>query len=191
MAGESTSKKGGAIWLKNMCGMTVTDAEMEDVSNPRLELLVHISTKTIQMGALFGMLAIGPVTQLVKGPRTIQAIAHRALKYGANGIIIGAAAGPVVTYGSSRKFEYENYYDRSYRLRYNRGQVITDRMCYFGMAIGAGAGYATGIGILPGIALGVVVGTSGSVFAPGKGCSQDNNKTKESVPVKTEDNKDA
>ncbi|CAH1783839.1 unnamed protein product [Owenia fusiformis] len=190
MAGETT-KKGGAIWLKNISGMTVTDADMEDISNPRLELAVHIGTKTIQMGAMMGMLAIGPITQLVRGPRTMQAIATTALKFGTNGAIIGAVAGPIITYAASRKFEYENFYDRSYRIRYNRGQVITDRMCYFGMAVGAGAGYVTGFGILPCMALGIVVGTGGSVFAPGRMGSDEAKPKKKSASEETQERKDA
>ena len=59
------------------------------------------------------------------------------------------------------------YFDRSYRLRMNRGQVRVDRAAYTGLGAGMITAAATGsrFGVLGGGATGLIAGTlAGAVY---------------------------
>lgn len=136
----------GSQWFRNMRGATLTDEEMKEIPHPTLELTLHISTKTIQAGGLLGSMLIAPIACLImKDSRNLNALKHTAMRYGRNGIIIGAALGPLMTYGKIRN-EEDPYkiWDRCYRLRYNRNQVRVDQMSVVGGAAGTAIGVASG-----------------------------------------------
>ena len=72
------------------------------------------------MGTIIGMVA-APVVSLIKK----KPFATTLVKYGINGAGVGIVAGPILTEGMlySKKATPESISDRSYRLRYNAGQV--------------------------------------------------------------------
>ena len=53
--------------LKNFIGLTLTDEEMQDIPNPRLELYTHVTCKTVQFGSFLGFVVLGPIVNMVKG----------------------------------------------------------------------------------------------------------------------------
>ena len=86
-----------------------------------MEVYTHVTFKTIQTGALLGMVFIAPAVRLAVGPRTLAAVTETALRYGRNGAIIGVPLGPLMTYARAKSGEGINedgYIDRAYRLRY-------------------------------------------------------------------------
>ena len=56
------------------------------------------------------------------------------------------------------------YYDRAYRIRNNRGQVVVDRCCCIGWTIGMAVGAVNGAGILRAGAAGIALGTISGGF---------------------------
>jgi hypothetical protein len=148
-------------WTRNMAGQSLTDDEMRVIKYPLCELTVHVTTKTVQACALLGMVAIGPAIRLIKGPRTLGAVADTAIKAGKIGALIGLPLGPAMTYGkvSGGKADDDGIYDRCYRLRYNRNQVRTDRLSYLGAIGGAAGAFAMGSPISSGAVVGLVGGT--------------------------------
>ena len=63
---------------------------------------------------------------------------------------LGIAFGIFGTYMRIRNDEDEQVYDRSYRLRYNVGQVRTDKFTYGGLLLGGVGGVAAGLASGPG-----------------------------------------
>ena len=109
-----------------MMGQSLTDDEMQIIKHPAVELYTHVTFKTIQAGALLGMVVIAPVFRLAIGPRTLLAIKETALCYGRNGAIIGIPLGPLLTYGKATSGEGINedgMFDRAYRLRYQDNRI--------------------------------------------------------------------
>ena len=116
------------FWFRNMMGQKLADEEMGQIKYPRMELYTHVTFKTIQAGALLGMVLIAPAVRLVSGPRTLNAISETALRYGRNGALIGIPLGPLMTYGratSGDGLNEDGFIDRAYRLRY----VCTTDVC--------------------------------------------------------------
>lgn len=108
-------------WFRNMLGQKLTDDEMGKIKHPAVELYAHVTFKTIQAGALLGMVVIAPAVRLAVGPRTLAAVTETAVRYGRNGAIIGIPLGPLMTYGratSGEGINEDGYIDRAYRLRY-------------------------------------------------------------------------
>ena len=64
----------------------------------------------------------------------------------------------MATYARIRNDEPEQVYDRSYRLRYNKGQVRTDKFTYGGLVLGGVGGVAAGLAAGP--VMGAVNGAS-------------------------------
>ena len=62
-----------------MLGQKLTDEEMRNIKYPETELYTHVTFKTIQAGALLGMVIIAPVVRLAAGPRTLGAVLKRQL----------------------------------------------------------------------------------------------------------------
>lgn len=150
-------------WLKNMCGATLEDEAMQRVPNPTAELTVHVTTKTVQSFGLLGTLLVGPIAAVVrKETRNWQGIKHKMTRAGRGGLVLGVVMGPVMTYMKikNEKDEYK-IWDRCYRLRYNRCQVLVDQAAIIGGVGGAAAGAATGSGAL----FGGLVGMSSGIIA--------------------------
>lgn len=147
-------------WTRNMAGQTLSDEEMSVIAYPLQELIVHVTTKTIQACAILGIV-IGPVVRLARGPRTLGALSGAAVKAAKVGALIGVPMGPAMTYMriQGAKVDDEGLYDRCYRLRYNRNQVRTDRFAYLGTIGGAAGALAMGGPLTTGVVMGLVSGT--------------------------------
>lgn len=150
------------FWFRNMMGQKLADEEMGQIKYPRMELYTHVTFKTIQAGALLGMVLIAPAVRLVSGPRTLNAISETALRYGRNGALIGIPLGPLMTYGratSGDGLNEDGFTDRAYRLRYNRNQVRVDQASIVGTLGGAGVAVLLGSSAVSGAVVGLVGGT--------------------------------
>lgn len=148
-------------WFRNMFGQKLTDDEMGKIKHPAVELYAHVTFKTIQAGALLGMVVIAPAVRLAVGPRTLVAVTETAVRYGRNGAIIGIPLGPLMTYGratSGEGINEDGYIDRAYRLRYNRNQVRVDQASVLGTLGGAGGALMLGSSAVSGAVVGLVGG---------------------------------
>ena len=108
-------------WFRNMLGQKLTDEEMGDIKHAAVELYTHVTFKTIQAGALLGMVIIAPAVRLAVGPCTLAAVTETAVRYGRNGAVIGIPLGPLMTYSkatSGEGIKEDGFIDRAYRLRY-------------------------------------------------------------------------
>ena len=148
-------------WLKNMLGQKLTDEQMRDIDHPALELYTHVTFKTIQAGAIAGMIIIAPAVRLARGPRTMAAIGETAIRFGRNGAVAGVPLGPLLVYSKARSSNIteEGYFDRAYRLRYNRDQVRTDRASLAGTFGGLTGALALGASPVSGAVVGLVGAT--------------------------------
>ena len=107
-------------WCRNLLGQKLSDDEMGNIKHPAAELYAHVTFKSIQAGAVLGMVLFAPAVRLAAGPRTLAALTETAIRYGRNGAIIGVPLGPVLTYATATSGEGINedgYIDRAYRLR--------------------------------------------------------------------------
>lgn len=75
---------------------------------------------------------------------------------------LGIVFGIVSTYMRIHDNQEEQVYDRCYRLRYNVGQVRTDKFTYGGLVLGGIGGMAAGLGSSP-----VVGGIQGASLGAG------------------------
>merc|ERR1712080_516298 len=104
----------------------LTTEEGADIPYPKLELHAHVFTKNIEAGLILGMGVIGPLVGLVRG-RSISAAISSAYKGGKVGAVALGALAPVMVEAAMRNQEPERIYDRAFRIRYNEGQMTTDR----------------------------------------------------------------
>lgn len=149
-------------WCRNLLGQKLTDDEMGKIKHPAVEVYAHVTFKTIQAGALLGMVVIAPAVRLAVGPRTLAAVTETALRYGRNGAIIGVPLGPLMMYGratSGEGIHEDGFIDRAYRLRYNRNQVRVDQASILGTLGGAGGALLLGGSAVSGAMVGLVGGT--------------------------------
>jgi hypothetical protein len=149
-------------WAKNFVGLHMTDFEMLLVKNPQLELTIHITFKTVQLGTFLGSCVIAPIVQSLSGPRTQLAFKSRMYEYGAYGSLLGLAVGPIWTMIFCHSKNQVQIYDRCYRLRFNRRQLNIDRFTAAGAAVGLAASGIPGIvfGIDAGLLLGNLYNTA-------------------------------
>ncbi|XP_053396567.1 uncharacterized protein LOC123551103 [Mercenaria mercenaria] len=150
-------------WFKNMCGASLDDEAMQRVPNPKLELTTHVTIKTIQSFGLLGTILVGPIAAAAKKEtRNWPGVKHKITRCGRGGLFLGVVMGPVITYMKIRS-EEDSYkiWDRCYRLRYNRGQVLVDQASVIGGVGGAAVGAATSSGAL----FGGLVGMSSGILA--------------------------
>ncbi len=108
------------------------------------------------MGSIVGVV-IGSVASLIKKKPFVLT----ALKGGVNGAAVGVVMGPIMTEGmlQAKKATPQSVWDRCYRLRYNTGQVRTDRFATFCGLTGATVMGMMGSGPLRGAVVGIVSGT--------------------------------
>lgn len=124
----------------NTLGIKLKQHQLEQIPTPRFELFAHVTMKTTQVGALLGGLVVAPVACLAKKDYRKDALVEKSHHFGVRGAQIGALMGPLL-YGfwsMQVKADTEAIRDRCYRLRNNKGQVFSDRMCLLGLAAGAG-----------------------------------------------------
>ncbi len=58
---------GDIYWAGNMVGLRLSEDYMRTIKFPRLELMSHVTLKTVQAGALLGTCMVAPVMTAVKG----------------------------------------------------------------------------------------------------------------------------
>jgi len=132
-------------FVKNIVGLTPGEDAMKDIPHALAELYAHVTLKTVQTGVLVGTLIVGPISALRKSEtRSLVGVRRRMARCGLWGLGIGVLAGPVLTYArlTTSGATEESIYDRSYRLRKNRGQVRVDRGWLVGWVGGAGLSMA-------------------------------------------------
>lgn len=163
----------GSLWFQNLyLGRSLPDSSMRDIPYPLTELVIHVTTKTVQAFSLLGAGVVGPAvylarTRFMRAPASSPPVSllSMSVRYGLLGALAGVPAGPLLTRGCVGKLEacndpdsqhYEAVYDRVYRLRYNGTQVRCDRYTTVGMlggaVVGAAAGGMAGPGALAGLA---------------------------------------
>ena len=104
-----------------------------------------------------GMVVFAPLASLI----TKKPFALTAMKYGVNGAAFGVVVGPIMTESMlyAKKATPESVWDRCYRLRYNRGQVRTDKFATLCALTGATVTGVSGKGPLFGAVIGIATGT--------------------------------
>ena len=168
----------GVSYIKNHLGFSLTDDQFEDIPYPITELVTHVTIKHLQAGALVGTTVLGPLYALARQrTRNLAGIGQKAAQFGRNGMIIGLGMGPIVTYMQSKTFSTEEFEDRAYRLRHNRGQVRVDRASFLSGVAGAGVGAAMGASPLLGGMIGISAGILGM---------REYNKTQSTAVVNTD-----
>ena len=179
-------------FLRNMLGQKLTEDELQAVKHPALELYWHVTLKNVQAFALLGLCVAGPVVQVIRGPRTFKAISETSLKYGKIGALIGIPIGPLMTRGrmGSTPTDDWGYYDRSYRIRKNRGQIRVDQASILGSALGAGGAVAMGGAASSGMVIGLVGGTLLAAVYNGNKASKEKKADKENEKKQEESQKE-
>ncbi|KAF8372346.1 hypothetical protein PRIPAC_78775, partial [Pristionchus pacificus] len=127
-------------WLKNFAGVQQSEVDIQNIPNALVELGIHITCKTIQVGTLLGSV-VGPLAALVRKtcPKT------GLIMGGARGALIGAFVGPVVTVATTRNKTEPEIIDRCYRLRHNEGQLWVDRSFVVAATLGFMAAGTAGL----------------------------------------------
>ena len=160
-----------------MLGFRLTDEQLESISYPRLELVAHVTTKTVQTGGLIGSCLVAPISASVRpDTRNWAEIQQRMAIYGKNGMFLGLALGPVVSWLSMRRYETEDEArDRCYRIRKSRKQVRVDQASVLGalggyglVAHGSFGSFANSLmfGTVVGMSSGIVIASVFNCFLP-------------------------
>lgn len=153
----------GSEWLKNLCGVSLTDEQFERIPHTRTELGIHVTHRFAQMFGIMGTFVVGPIVGAANSDtRNYSGIKDKMVTCGTNGLILGLVAGPIMTALLMRKQESDRVWDRCYRLRHNRNQVRVDQLSILGAACGAAVGNYNESGVAFGGILGM---TSGIVLA--------------------------
>ena len=135
----------------------MTQQQYEDIPQPRLELHLHVATKFIQLGGMAGLVVVGPLLGAYRG-RSLLAAGAGAVRGARRGALGGAVVGPVMTELAVRGQEDDRIYSRAHRIRYNQGQMRTDRLFFSGSLGGLALGGLLGPGALTGAVLGGLAG---------------------------------
>ena len=150
-------------WFKNFIGFEIPDEQMRDIPYPYVEMHAHVVMKCAQAFGFLGTVVIGPLVALSRSKtRTLAGISSTACTCGKYGVMLSFIAGPLMTNRvlSAKNADRDSVYDRCYRLRYNKKQVIIDRGSAFGAVSGSAlAGQMGGspvLGALVGMSAGFV-----------------------------------
>lgn len=54
-------------WAGNLVGAPVCEEHMRDIPRPKTELLIHVTARTVQSGALLGTAFAAPIAMLAQG----------------------------------------------------------------------------------------------------------------------------
>jgi len=131
----------------------MSNEDYESVEHPRLELHLHVATKFVQLGSLVGLTLVGPLVGAWRG-RSLAAAGSGGLRGARIGGVGGIVIAPIMTEMAVKGQENERIFDRAYRIRYNRGQMRTDRFFFTGALGGLAVGGLVGPGLLTGALLG-------------------------------------
>ena len=147
----------GTKWATNLYfPVKLSQADMQQIPLPRLEMNIHITYKTVEAGTILGLGVIGPLSAAFRK----QSLLQGALRGGRYGAVIGLVVGPCLNYLKFRGGSTdESIWDRCYRLRYNRNQVRVDRMVTWAAIGGSAAAAYMGSAVLNGTVVGIFVGT--------------------------------
>ncbi|ELT88732.1 hypothetical protein CAPTEDRAFT_21433 [Capitella teleta] len=149
----------------NTLGLRLDEGKLRQIPTPRFELFSHITLKTVQAGAVIGGVLAAPITTGIKGEcGNCEASCDRAYRFGTQGMKIGAIAGPVLfsIWAMQTKPSTDGYTDRCYRLRHNKNQLFSDRLCFLGLAAGAGVAKYMGEDLCKGMFFGFTGGLVGA-----------------------------
>jgi len=152
------------LWLKNLAGCKLTDDEMRDIKHPYVELYTHVMGKSIQAFGMIGTVVLGPAVAMMNAnTRNLVGVRSSAFKFGKYGVMLGIVAGPLMTYArlKSSGANDDAVYDRSYRLRNNRGQLRVDR----GSIVGAVGGFALALPLATCPVTGALFGMSAGIIS--------------------------
>jgi len=158
----------GSTWAWNFLQVPghryMTEEDMRYIPYPATELGVHIGFKNWEAGSLIGGFIAAPFVHWYRKrnpkPNDIWKLRlrQRIAKYGRRGGFIGILITPFMTYGfiKSKNVDEEGLKDRCYRLRYNKKQLLIDRMVFYSTIMGwlfmrwPGVIYATNISVIAG-----------------------------------------
>jgi hypothetical protein len=113
-------------------------AYAEDQPSARTILYTHVTRASAMSFAFIGALT-APASLAISRYRTgtTPNLTPVLLKHTGRGMLIGAVAGPLMTWGHMRGREDIEWQDRAWRLQENRGEVDTDVWVAGSMAAGA------------------------------------------------------
>ena len=128
-------------YLRNLCIGNVSRSEQQSISSPFAEVQLHSTLRFAQIGAVTGFV-IGHFIGMYRARKcksslmTTSALlsAKKAKHWMLGSIVISVP----VSYGyfRIRQYEYNDFYDRAYRLRGNRYQNRIDRASILGALCG-------------------------------------------------------
>ena len=144
-------------YFLNAVGVSLTDRNLREIPQPRLELIAHTTLRTTQALAVLASIA-GAVTAYRQGQSDCRSLRDTAGSYASVGAVTGAALGPPLALAYLRKFSLDGLYDRAYRLRLNRYQLRVDRLSVVAAVLGAAAACQLGEPVAGGAALGMAGG---------------------------------
>lgn len=143
-------------YFLNLCGVKLSEEQMEKIPFPRFELTAHVTMKSVQALGLAGCLA-APVVSYVKGERDLESVEDRAFEYGKTGMLAGLVLGSV----SAIPFFFKDgvyLKDTCYRIRFNENQLFVDRSSLVGLFLGIGVARYSGKDLKKGAVLGFICG---------------------------------
>ena len=123
----------------------------EDQPNARTILYLHVTRASAMTFSFLSIPLTGLsllATRLRKQPLSTRYALSRLLLNSGRGLVLGAIAGPVMTWGRMRSMEEVEWQDRSWRLLENRGEVRTDWETVGAAGVGAVAGVAHGFALV-------------------------------------------
>lgn len=122
--------------------ITTPDTTDDSIPHPYFELYRHTMLRGANSGSLLTILFAPPILYF-RGRREPREILYRTARASVYGMLIGAGLSALATWAIVRKASYDEVFDRSYRLRYNKGQVHMDFVTYGVVGSGAVAGALT------------------------------------------------
>ena len=144
-----------------MLGFRLTDEQLESIAYPRLELVAHVTTKTVQTGGPIGSCLVAPISASVRpDTRNWAEIQQRMAIYGKNGMFLGLALGPVVSWLSIRKSRKQ--------VRVDQASVLGALGGYGLVAHGLFGSFANSLmfGTVVGMSSGIVIASVFNCFLP-------------------------
>ncbi|CAI7991640.1 hypothetical protein GBAR_LOCUS791 [Geodia barretti] len=111
----------------------------EVISYPKAELWRHCLLRGANLGSFVSIIFGTPVL-LYKGVRQPITLLQRLSRISTYGVGCGMLLAAVMTANMTWGNTEEQIFDRSYRLRYNKGQVLMDQVSYVGVIGGGLAG---------------------------------------------------
>ncbi|CAI4222042.1 unnamed protein product [Auanema sp. JU1783] len=124
-------------WLKNFIGLRQSEFELLKVPNPGAEFCIHVAFRSIQTGAVLGSI-FGPLSAKLFSNKieTSKTLTKSFVDGGINGAIAGALLAVPLTYISLCNMNSVQLYDKCYRARFDRTQLMQDRTSFVFATLG-------------------------------------------------------